>query len=206
VTTDAGFDFASAPTAAIADALGSINVLDPAVRPVWSGARVFGPAYTVRCHAQSIITVHKALLEAPGGSVLVVDGGGDAVGALFGGMMAREAKGQHLAGLVTDGAVRDSEDLRELGFPVFARAVTPRVGTNRRVGSTNVAVSCGGCIVNPGDYVLGDADGVVVIPQGRLTEIGEAVAAIKVKEQGWQTAMSRGERLADLIGFRALIQ
>jgi regulator of RNase E activity RraA len=124
VATDAGFDLADAPTAAIADALGSINVLDPTVRPVWPGARVFGPAYTVQCHAQSIITVHKALLEAPSGSVLVVDGGGDAVGALFGGMMAREAKGQHLAGLDNSGS-RSSPARLPRGSAPTGESATP---------------------------------------------------------------------------------
>lgn len=196
---------ARAAAAAVADALGSTGVLDPEVRPAWRGARLFGPAFTVRCYPGSIITVHKALLEARAGDVLVVEAGNDASGALFGAMMATDAIGQGIAGFVTDGAVRDRQTLAELGFPVFARRATPRVGTNRRVGTTGVPISCGGVVVRPGDYVLGDEDGVVVVPAERVAEIAEAVEAIRTKEDGWREGMAAGDRLADLIGFRNLI-
>jgi 4-hydroxy-4-methyl-2-oxoglutarate aldolase len=194
-----------AAAASVADALGSVGVVDPEVRPVWSGARVFGPAFTVRCYPNSIITVHKALLEAKPGDVLVVDAGNDASAALFGAMMATDAIGQRLIGLVTDGAVRDVQALREKSFPVFARRITPRVGTNRRVGVTGVPVACGGVVVRPGDYVIGDDDGVAIIPVERVAEIADAVDAIRTKEDGWRERMAAGDRLADLIGFRGLI-
>ena len=205
MTTDAVRRLADAAAASVADALGSTGVLDPEVRPVWIGARVFGPAFTVRCHPNSIITVHKALLEAAPGDVLVVDGGHDASGALFGAIMATDARQRGIAGLVTDGAVRDVADLAAMGFPVFARRTTPRVGTNRRVGVTGEPVSCGGVVVRPGDYVLGDQDGVVIIPRERAAEIADAVEAIKAKETGWRERMATGDRIADLSGFRSLI-
>ena len=196
---------ARAAAASVADALGSTGVLDPEVRPVWQGARLFGPAYTARCYANSIITVHKALLEARPGDVLVVDAGHDASGALFGAIMATDARHRGIAGLVTDGAIRDLADLAEMGFPAFARRTTPRVGTNRRVGQTGVEVSCGGIVVHPGDYVLGDQDGVVVIPRERAAEIAGAVEVIKAKEGSWRQRMTDGERVADILGFRAVI-
>lgn len=196
---------ARAATASVADALGSTGVLDPGVRPVWDGARVFGPAFTARCYANSIITVHKALLEAEPGDVLVADAGHDASGALFGAIMATDARHRGIAGLVTDGAVRDVADLAGMGFPAFARRTTPRVGTNRRVGQTGEAIACGGVVVRPGDYVLGDRDGVVVIPRERVAEIADAVEAIRAKEAGWRERMAGGERIADILGFRGLI-
>ena len=165
--SDARQVLAAASSAAVSDALGSTGVMHPDIRAVWLGARLFGPAFTASCHANSIITVHKALLEAAAGDVLVVDGGHDGSGALFGGIMATEARQHGIQGMVTDGAVRDSGHLQQLGFPVFARSITPRVGTNRRVGRTGVPVSCGGVLVRPGDYVLADSDGVVVIPAER---------------------------------------
>ncbi len=196
---------AEAAAATVADALGSTGVVDPEVRPAWPGARLFGPAFTVRCYPGSIITVHKALLEAQPGEVLVVDAGNDATGALFGAMMATDAQQRGIAGLVTDGAVRDTAHLAEMGFPCFARRVTPRVGTNRRVGTTGEIVACGGAVVRPGDYVLGDADGVVVIPRERAEEIEALVVATQKKEDDWRRRMLAGERVADLIGFRGLI-
>ena len=205
MTADPLERLAGAASASVADALGSTGVLDPDVRPVWVGARVFGPAFTARCYPNSIITVHMALLEAAPRDVLVVDAGHDASGALFGAIMATEAQHHGIAGLVTDGAVRDVADLAHMGFPAFARRTTPRVGTNRRVGTTGEAISCGGVVVRPGDYVLGDQDGVVVIPRERVGEITDAIEAIKDKEASWRERMAAGERIADLIGFRSQI-
>ena len=101
--------------------------------------------------------------------------------------------------------VRDVADLAQMGFPAFARRTTPRVGTNRRVGTTGEAISCGGVVVRPGDYVLGDQDGVVVIPRERVAAITDAIEAIKDKEASWRERKAAGERIADLIGFRSLI-
>src|SRR5262249_44568224 len=153
--------------------------------------RVAGPAFTVKCYPGSIITVHKALVEAKPGDILVVDGEGDGrAGALFGELMAREARDRGLRGIVVDGAVRDLNGLRALGFPTFARHVTPRVGVNRRLGSTRAAVSVGGVVVRPGDYVLAD-DGVAFIPKEQLDAIVAAVDAIDRKERGLAEAIDR---------------
>lgn len=189
----------------VSDAQASAGVMAPEIKPVWRGARLVGPAYTARCYPGSIITVHKALLEAPPGAVLIVDGGGDATGAMFGELMATEAKSHGLAGVVVDGAVRDVEGLAELQFPAFARAVTPRVGTNRRVGTTQVDIVCGGVVVHPGDVVVGTADGVAVITRSALAEVVEAVRAVGKKEADIRSRMARGERVADIIGMRSLI-
>ncbi len=205
MTTAAVERLGRAASASVADALGSTGVLDPEVRAVWVGARVFGPAFTARCYPNSIITVHKALLEAAPGDVLVVDAGHDASGALFGAIMATDACHRGLAGLVTDGAIRDVADLAEMGFPAFARRTTPRVGTNRRVGVTGGPISCGGIIVRSGDYVIGDQDGVVIVPYERIDEVAELIDAIKIKEAGWREQMAAGQRIADLIGFRSLL-
>ena len=189
----------------ISDAQGTANVMAPEINPVWEGAEVVGPAFTARCLANSIITVHKALLEAPRGSVLVVDGAGDSSGALFGEMMATQARASGIAGLVTDGAVRDRDALRALRFPVFARAVTPRVGSNRRVGATQEEVSCGGVVVRPGDLVVGGSDGVAVIPRARLDDVLLALDAVAKKEADMRARLQRGEVLADILNLRTLI-
>ena len=153
-------------TAWVSDAQGSMGVLHEAIKSLVPGAIAAGPAFTVACYPGSIITVHKALAEARAGDVLMVAGDADDRGALMGELMALACHVLGLAGAVIDGAVRDAPGLREQGFPVYARFVTPRVGTNRRVGSTQVPVSCGGVVVHPGDWVLADDDGVVVVPVG----------------------------------------
>lgn len=194
-------------TAGVADARQGLGVLDPAIRGVVPGLTLAGPAFTVQCYPGSIITVHKALVEAAPGDVLVVDGEGDGrAGALLGELMAREARDRGLRGAVIDGAVRDAAGLRALRFPTFARWVTPRVGVNRRLGATGGTISVGGVVVRPGDYVLADDDGVAIIPRERLRETVEAVEAIERKEVGLAAAIDRHERLVDLLGFSELIK
>jgi len=197
---------ACSDTAAVADAQGGFGILDPAIRSVVPGRKVAGPAFTVKCYPGSIITVHKALVEARPGDVLVVDGEGDGRGgALIGELMSRECIDRGLAGVVVDGAVRDVAGLCALGFPTFARQVTPRVGVNRRLGQTQVPVSVGGVVVRPGDYVLADDDGVAVIAAADLERIVTAVEATERKEIGLADAIGRHQRLADLLGFRETV-
>ncbi len=196
---------AQVPVANIADAQRSFSVMHPSIKSFTPGLRLTGPAHTVKCYPGSIITVHKALLEAKPGDVLVVDAEGDERGAMWGELMTLQARANHLAGIVIDGPFRDLNAVRKLGFPVFATGVNPRVGSNRRVGDTQVAVQCGGVVVNPGDYVIGDDDGVAVIPADQLEALVKAVEAIRIKEVGLRKGMADGQQLADMLGFRALI-
>jgi 4-hydroxy-4-methyl-2-oxoglutarate aldolase len=163
---------------------------------------MIGPAVTVRCLVGSIITVHQALAGAEPGSVLVVDGLGDHVSAFFGELMGRDARAAGLAGIVVDGAIRDVAGLGELGFPTFSRWVTPRVGTNRRLGQVNVPISCGGIPVNPGDWIVGDDDGVVVIPAADLEGIIADGQAIEDKERDIASQIDAGQRIADILDMR----
>ncbi len=199
------------PAAAVSDIqrnLQATYAMDAAIHSLVPGAHLAGPAFTALGRAGSIITVHKALMEAPPGSVIVVAGGEtfqQPNSALFGKMMATQARLRGIVGLVADGTVRDVADLREMRFPVFARGSTPHVGMNRVVGQTQVPVPCGGIIVNPGDYVVGDDDGVVVIPASLVEQIvAEAEERVR-KEAGQLARMQAGEQLADMIGFRELI-
>lgn len=192
--------------AKVADAQGGLGILDHGIRSIVPGLKMAGRAFTVKCYPGSIITVHKALTEAQAGDILVVDGEGDGrAGALMGEIMAHECIDRGFKGIVCDGALRDAVGLNELKFPAFARHITPRVGVNRRLGLTGVDVSVGGVIVRPGDYILGDDDGVAVIPQEAIAETLDKVDAIVVKEQGYVDAIKRGERLVDILNFRELI-
>jgi len=192
--------------AKVADAQGGLGIMDPGIQTIVPGVKAAGTAFTVKCYPGSIITVHRALVRAKPGDVLVVDGEGDGrAGALMGELMAREAIDRGLRGIVCDGALRDAAGLRELGFPSFARYVTPRVGVNRRLGLTEVDVTVGGVIVRMGDFILADDDGVAVIPREQIAEIIEKVEAINVKELGFAEAIDRHERLVDILGFGELI-
>lgn len=194
-------------TAAVADVQQGFGILDPEIRTRTPGLVLAGPAFTVKCYPGSIITVHKALTEAQPGDVLVIDGEADGrAGALIGELMSHEAVDRGLAGVVVDGALRDVAGLRELRFPAFARQVTPRVGVNRRLGSTQVPVSVGGVIVQPGDYILGDDDGVAVIPAAEIADVVTGVEQVERKERGLLEAIQRHERLVDLLHFGDAIQ
>jgi 4-hydroxy-4-methyl-2-oxoglutarate aldolase len=181
--------------------------LDASIHSSSPGLGLAGPAFTVLAEAGSIITVHKALLGATAGTVLVV--GGETArgldGALFGKLMAIQAKLRGIVGLVVDGQTRDVAGLRELEFPVFARSITPRVGVNRTVGQTQVLIPCGGFMVGPGDYVRGDDDGITVIPAALLAQVVTAVEQRLQKEAEYIERVHTGEHISDLIGFRQLI-
>lgn len=191
------------PVANVSDVRNSFGVLDPAIRPVVAG--LCGPAVTVKCYPGSIITVHKALYEAKPGEVLVVDGEGDMRGALFGELMALAAQTKGLAGVVIDGPVRDARELRELGLPVYARGFNPRVGSNRRVGQVGAPVSVGGVVINPGDLLLGDQDGLIAIPAVEL----EATVTAAEQKSGHEDLIARriraGEALIEILGMREAI-
>lgn len=194
-------------TAGTSDAQKGMGVLEPSIRTVTPGLKLAGPAFTVKCYPGSIITVHKALTEARPGDVLVIDGEGDGrAGALIGELMAREARDRGLAGVVVDGPVRDASGIRALAFPTFARQVTPRVGVNRRLGFTQIDITVGSVVVHPGDWVLGDDDGVAIIPSSDLLSIVEAVEAIERKEVGIAEAIDRHERLVDILGMGEAIK
>jgi len=189
-------------TANISDVLSSLGVMHPDLRTMVPGLKMVGRAFTVKTYPGSILTVHKALTEAAPGDVLVVDGEADARGgALLGEIMALECQTKGFAGAVIDGAVRDINGLIELGFPVFARAVTPRVGTNRRLGQTQVSVTCGGVVVHPGDLIVGDDNGLVAIPRDREEGLAAALEALLVKEERLVQGIHQGVYLVKTLGL-----
>ena len=195
------------PSALLSDSVRGMHTLDPGIRCLTPGLKLVGPAFTVLAEAGSIITVHKALLEAPEGAVLVVGGetGKDLRSAMFGKLMSLQAQHCGILGLVLDGSVRDLTDVIELGFPVYARGTSPRVGLNRRVGRTQLPVPCGGMIVNPGDFVCGDEDGVTIIPVEIAERVVEQAEERLRKEADLARRIRDGEHITDMIGFTELI-
>jgi len=199
--------FRRLPAAVLSDSLRGMHTLDSMIHNMTPGLKLAGPAFTIMAEAGSIITVHKALLEAPAGSVLVIGGetSRDLNSALLGKLMATQALQRGICGAVVDGAVRDVADLRSLNFPVFARCTTPRVGMNRRIGTVQTTIPCGGLIIQPGDFMLGDDDGVVVIPSNQIEEVVSLAEEKLVKEADYINSMQNGHHITDLIGFTQLI-
>jgi RraA family protein len=152
------------PTAALSDAARSRIALAARIRPVWPGARLAGRAFTVSTPAGQHLSVRRSLEEAEPGDVIVIDGEGSIERALWGDLMARRARDRGIAGVVIDGAVRDIEEIAALGFPVFAITSVPTGPLRELEGTVGQPISCGGLAVAPGDFVYGDADGVVIVP------------------------------------------
>jgi 4-hydroxy-4-methyl-2-oxoglutarate aldolase len=169
------------------------RVMAPRIAPAWPGARVAAPAYPVRCTAGDNLAIHVAVANAPNDSALVVDVGDLADYGYWGEVLTTAALARGLQGLVIDGGVRDIVPIERLGFPVFASAIALRGATKNRAGAVDVPIRCGGAPVTPGDWVVGDADGVVVVPSGRRDEVLNAAAERTTKEAGLFEALRTGE-------------
>ncbi|HYT74265.1 MAG TPA: hypothetical protein VEL79_05925 [Vicinamibacterales bacterium] len=154
----------------LADAMGRFNFMDPGI-VTRTRIAVCGPAVTVNCRPGDNLMVHKALHIAQAGEVVVVATGGNTVSAVFGGLMCEAATAKGIGGIVVDGAIRDVEDLRRLGFPAFSRTVCPGGCDKDGPGEINVPISCGSAVVCPGDIIVGDGDGLAVVPYAHADEV-----------------------------------
>jgi 4-hydroxy-4-methyl-2-oxoglutarate aldolase len=166
----------------LADVAGRRGTMDGRIAPLSPGMRLAGPAFTIEVRHGDNLMIHAAMTLARPGDVLVIDGKGDTSCALMGSIMINACKKLGLAGVVIDGSVRDTEELRELGFPVYATGANPNGPTKYIPGRINWPVSCGGVAVRPGDLIVGDADGVVVVEREKASSLLDA-AAKKVAEE-----------------------
>ncbi|MCX7026458.1 MAG: 4-carboxy-4-hydroxy-2-oxoadipate aldolase/oxaloacetate decarboxylase [Spirochaetes bacterium] len=164
--------FRSLDVATVYEASGRKGYIDNAIKPAASGNRICGPAFTVQCAPGDNLMLHKALQRAPAGSVIVASVGGDYNFGYWGGLMATAGMARNLAGLAIDGTIRDSAEIAKMGFPVFCRGFCIRGTTKATLGLINYPVNFGNITIFPGDLVLGDADGMVVV---RIDECGDVL-------------------------------
>lgn len=188
--------FARIPSANIGDGMDRLGLMDAGISPIWTGAVLTGPAFTCWTRSGDNLFIHKAIDEAKDGDVIVVNGDGDLTRALIGELIAARAKAKGIAGFVIDGAVRDADGMREYGMPVFARALTPAGPYKFGPGRLQVPVAVGGVSVNPGDVIVGDADGVAVVPLARADEIVVAAEAVQSNEDARRRELERHLALA----------
>lgn len=191
-------------SATVHEALGTRTAMEPAVGPIASNATVCGPACTVRVPPGDNAMVHAAADLAAAGDVLVVAAESHRA-AIWGELATRNARQQGLAGLVTDGNVRDTDYLADAEFPVFAAATSQAGAVKETPGAVNVPVSVGGVTVTPGDVVVGDRDGVTVVPRDTVEDTVGAAAAVAEREEHLRQQIAEGETLADLLGVNELI-
>ena len=171
LTEDKVQELSKLPTGNVADSVGPRFVMNSAIKPIDPKSKMVGRAVTVNCFPGDNLALHQGMAEAKAGDVLVFDCKGYTEAGHFGDMMATACKVKGIAGVVIDGSCRDSQDILELGLPVFVKAFNPRGTVKESLGSVNVPVVCGGVSVKPGDIIFGDCDGVVVVPQEREDEV-----------------------------------
>lgn len=198
--------FAGIPTGVVGDCMGRCNGMAAQIKPAWPGATILGPALTVRTFPADNLMIHKAVTLAKPGDVLVVNAGGYTDYAVFGDLLGLSCKAHDIAGIVIDGATRDAEGLQAIGFPVFARALQPAGPFKDSPGAVNVPVSCGGVPVRPGDIVVADGDGVMVVPREAAADILAKAQAAVAKEQGMRERIQKGEYIYDILKLGDVIQ
>lgn len=180
--------------------------MDPDLRPIGARFTFCGPAVTVRCFGTDSAIVHYAVDLARAGDVVVVDRLGDRRYACWGGGVALAAQVKGLAGAVVDGMLTDRVEIEDLGFPVFGRGLSPvTTRTPGLTGELNVPVRCGGVPVNPGDIILADDDGVLVLAPERVAAIVEQFMPRALRESETQRALREGVSLAERSGAKARI-
>ena len=186
---------AAFPSSILADVAGRRGALSGRIAPLAPSMRFSGPAITVEVRPGDNLMIHAAMAIAKPGDVILVDGRGDLTSALMGEIMSQQCVALGIAGVVIDGAVRDCEAIRELGFPMYAAGLNPNGPTKFVPGRLNHPISIGGVTVNPGDLVVGDADGVTVIERDKA----EAMLPLAAEKVATET-----RRIADIKSRKAL--
>jgi regulator of RNase E activity RraA len=179
----------------ISDLMNRLYAMEPEIRNMTDpDLRLVGPACTVKCYPGDNLMVHKALDVAQPGDVIVVDTSSSSLTAVLGDLVCTKARHRGIAGFIVDGLIRDLPAIRRLGdFPVFARDVTPKGPLHRGPGEIGYPISCGGIVVNPGDVVVADLNGVVVVPRDISDELLMRLDAKAAKESDYVSAVARGD-------------
>lgn len=181
--------------------------MDASIKPISEDIKMIGPAFTVRLPGNDNAMLYYAMKRAPKGSVVVIDRMGDKRVAAVGEMVVQAAKSLGLAGIIVDGPNTDTRPIKALGFPLFSTGRASVTNTLKGIdGEYNVPVCCGGAVVNPGDIVYGDVDGVIVAPADRFAELVEKAEAADRNEVEWRKSFAEGKYLDALINIDRLVE
>lgn len=188
-------------SATLHEAMGKRGALPHYIKPIWPECNLCGVALTVKSRPGDNLMLHKAVSLAHPGDVLVVDNDGFVEAGLWGEIITVAAMQRGIVGIVTNGAVRDTVPIRELGFPVFCAGVSIKGTTKAVPGKINNPISFDGVTVNPGDIVVGDSDGVVIVPRTEAEQVLEAALAKDRSEAEVMRKIREGQSTMDLLGF-----
>ncbi|GGN20741.1 4-carboxy-4-hydroxy-2-oxoadipate aldolase/oxaloacetate decarboxylase [Streptomyces fuscichromogenes] len=192
--------------ATVSEAMGRTGLLGPGIRPVQQGVRVAGTAVTVLSWPGDNLMIHAAVEQCGEGDILVVTTTSPCTDGLFGELFATALKQRGVRGVVLGTGVRDTQELRDMGFPAWSRAVSSQGTVKATGGSVNVPIAVDGQLINPGDVILADDDGVVVVPRERARATVEKSEAREAKEAATRAAFIGGQLGLDRYGLRETLQ
>lgn len=187
--------------ATVYEAQGAKGALDQGIKPIDPTVRLAGPALTVDCRPADNLMLHYAVQKAAPGDVLVVDAKGFMEAGPWGDVLTIQAMKVGIAGLVINGCVRDANLIIELGFPVFCRGLSIKGTGKNQPGRLNVPITFGDVLIHPGDIIVGDRDGVVVVPRGEVASAISSSLAREEKEAGQRKAIEQGAMTAELLNL-----
>jgi 4-hydroxy-4-methyl-2-oxoglutarate aldolase len=202
--TDAGLvkRLGALGTATVHEAYGRIGLMKPYLRPVWTGGEAAGTAVTVLAHPGDNWMIHVAVEQCKPGDILVVGCSADNTDGMFGDLLATSLMARGVTWLVIDAGARDAKSLREMGFPVWSRAISAKGTVNATLGAVNVPVVCAGINVMPGDAVIADDDGVVVVARKDAAEVVAKGEKRHADEEGKRKRLASGELGLDMYNMR----
>ena len=189
-------------SATICEALGNIGFLPSGIKPISPKMKVCGPAYTIKTMPRDNVLLHRAYAYAQAGDVLIANCSGFYEAGYWGDLMSLGAKTKGINGLVIDACVRDADDIEVMGFPVFSRGLCIRGTSNHGDGTLNEPIIIGDVLINPGDIIVGDRDGVVIIPFNKIEETIEKAMVREAKEERTREELRKGKVSIDVYGWR----